>query len=71
MTRITIKNNGSVRIEGAFEIVDQDGNAFNLQGRTAVSLCRCGLSQNAPFCDGSHKDKFQSTIQAFELPPVK
>ncbi|MBX3102567.1 MAG: CDGSH iron-sulfur domain-containing protein [Bacteroidetes bacterium] len=71
MTRVTIKNNGAIRLEGEFEIVDQEGNVFNLNGRTAVSLCRCGLSQNLPFCDGAHKGNFHSPIQAFELPPAK
>ena len=34
---------------------DQDGNVYNLAGRTVVSLCRCGQSANKPFCDGAHK----------------
>jgi hypothetical protein len=41
-TKITINNNGSVKVEGDFEIVDMNGNAYGLQGRTVVSLCRCG-----------------------------
>ncbi|MBI3933880.1 MAG: CDGSH iron-sulfur domain-containing protein [Acidobacteria bacterium] len=69
-TKITIRNNASVRIEGDFSIVDQDGNEFGLAGRTTISLCRCGHSENKPFCDGSHKTKgFQSEIKARELPP--
>ena len=71
-TKVTILNNGSVRIEGDFEILDPEGNAFGLAGRTAISLCRCGHSQNKPFCDGSHKTSgFQSEIKARELPPPK
>ena len=53
--RITVMNNGSLRVEGDFEIVDTEGRAFGLAGRTKVSLCRCGQSKNKPFCDGSHK----------------
>jgi len=53
-TKITVVNNGSLRIEGDFEIVDQEGRPFGLAGRTKLSLCRCGQSSNKPFCDGTH-----------------
>ena len=52
-TKLTINNNGSVRIEGDFEIVDRNGDTYGLEGRAVVSICRCGLSKNKPFCDGS------------------
>ncbi|HEY2955261.1 MAG TPA: CDGSH iron-sulfur domain-containing protein [Candidatus Eisenbacteria bacterium] len=69
-TRITVMNNGSLRVEGDFEIVDQEGRPFGLAGRTRVSLCRCGQSANKPFCDSTHKTcGFQSVAVAFELPP--
>ena len=68
--KILVKNNGSLRVEGDFEIFDMDGNKFDVSGRTAVSFCRCGLSQNKPFCDSSHKHHgFQSEVKAFTLPP--
>jgi len=71
-SKVTIHNNGSIKIEGDFEIVDQQGQPFGLGGRTAVSLCRCGHSQNKPFCDGSHKTSgFSDTVVARELPPPK
>ena len=70
-TKLIISNNGSIKIEGDFEIVDTNGNAYGLQGRTVVSLCRCGLSANKPFCDGAHKEKFTHEAVAFELPPRK
>ena len=70
-TKMTVNSNGPLRIEGEFEVVDMDGNVYGLQGRTLVSLCRCGLSANKPFCDGSHKEKFQHEAKAFELPPKK
>jgi CDGSH-type Zn-finger protein len=70
-TKITINNNGSVKIDGDFEIVDMHGTAYGLQGRTIVSLCRCGKSANKPFCDGSHKGNFEHEATAFDLPPKK
>jgi CDGSH-type Zn-finger protein len=69
-TKITVKDNGSLRIEGDFSIVDAEGKEFGLAGRTAISLCRCGHSQNKPFCDASHKTAgFQSACKARDLPP--
>ena len=70
-TKITINSNGSSKIEGDFEIVDRNGNVYDLAGRTIVSLCRCGLSKNKPFCDGSHKEHFEHDAVAFALPPKK
>ena len=68
--KITVRNNGSLRIEGEFEIVDQNGNRFDLSGRTSVSLCRCGHSKQKPFCDSSHKALgWNSEVTAFALPP--
>jgi len=71
-TKIMPLNNGPLRVEGDFEIVDPQGNRFGLGGRTALSLCRCGHSANKPFCDGTHnKIGFQDQVQARELPPPK
>ncbi|HPN70006.1 MAG: CDGSH iron-sulfur domain-containing protein [Saprospiraceae bacterium] len=70
-TKITVLSNGSLRIEGDFEIVDVTGTNYELQGRTVLSLCRCGLSANKPFCDGSHKGGFDHDAVAFALPPKK
>ena len=71
-TRITVMNNGSLKVEGDFEVVDVEGRPFGLGGRTKIALCRCGQSQNKPFCDASHKTcGFTSQIVAFDLaPPV-
>ena len=70
-TKVIINNNGSIKLDGEFEIVDSQGQAYDLQGRTVVSLCRCGHSANKPFCDGSHKEKFSHEATAFTLPPRK
>jgi CDGSH-type Zn-finger protein len=67
--KITVRNNGSLKVEGAgFELVDQEGRPFGLGGRTVVSLCRCGKSQSKPFCDGSHNQGFESVCPARDLP---
>ncbi len=71
-TKITCMNNGPIRIEGDFEILDPTGAAFGLAGRTAISLCRCGQSSNKPFCDGTHnRCGFDSPVTARELAPPK
>lgn len=70
-TKLTINNNGSVKVEGDFEIVDSQGNSYNLKGRKVLGVCRCGLSNNKPFCDGSHRNHFEHEAIAFDLPPMK
>ena len=68
--KVTINNNGPIRIEGEFTITDMEGNLFGLAGRTVISLCRCGFSENKPFCDGAHKRQgFESACPARDLPP--
>jgi CDGSH-type Zn-finger protein len=70
-TKITVRQNGSLRVEGDFVICDYEGKEFDLSGRTSISLCRCGHSENKPFCDGSHKKVgFQSEVKARQLPPA-
>jgi CDGSH-type Zn-finger protein len=72
-TRILIKSNGSIKVEGDdFELVDENGNKFDLAGRTKISLCRCGQSSKKPFCDSTHKTcGFESVIVAYALEPKK
>ena len=67
VVKITIKPNGSYRVEapeGAVELVDINGNKYDLTGKPAFSLCRCGGSVNKPFCDGTHS---KIGFQAAEL----
>lgn len=68
---ITVNNNGPLRVIGSNIVIkDVAGNTFGLAGRTVISLCRCGHSENKPFCDGSHaRVGFQSEVQARDLPP--
>ena len=65
--KITVKPNVPFRVEapeGAIELVDANGTPYDLTGKTAFSLCRCGGSINKPFCDGTHS---RIGFQAAEL----
>lgn len=72
--KITVRKNGSLRIDdpnSVIEMVDGDGNQYDLTGKTAFSLCRCGQSSNKPFCDGTHnKIQFQANDTAPTIPKV-
>ncbi|MCH2095605.1 MAG: (4Fe-4S)-binding protein [Rhodobacteraceae bacterium] len=48
INRVTLNENGPLALQGNLEV---NGTAC-----TRATLCRCGLSDNKPFCDGSHKD---------------
>lgn len=69
-TKVTVFNNGPVKLEGEFTIYDAEGKPFDIAGRSVISLCRCGHSANKPFCDGQHKAQgFDSVCPARALPP--
>jgi CDGSH-type Zn-finger protein/uncharacterized Fe-S cluster protein YjdI len=50
---VTPHNNGPLQMTGAVRIMDAFGDTI-YQGDDTW-LCRCGGSQNKPFCDGTHK----------------
>ena len=68
-TKITVNNNGSLRIEGDFSMYDAEGKKFGLGGGTVISLCRCGPSANKPFCDGNHRNCGFQAAQVAVKPP--
>lgn len=51
--KVVPQPNGCLRIEGNLEIVS--GTGRTIDRTTKAFLCRCGHSNNKPFCDGSHK----------------
>ncbi len=53
--KLSIKpsENGPLLLSGNFTIISGNGRAA--WTGTQVALCRCGASNNKPFCDGSHK----------------
>ena len=68
---IKCNKNGPLIVRGDFELLDSDEKVFGLGGRKQLGLCRCGLSENKPFCDGSHKRAgFTSSVESKDLPPL-
>jgi len=51
---ITPRANGPYLIQGDFKMVDAKGNEYSVND-TVIALCRCGASENKPFCDGTHR----------------
>ena len=52
---IDVRENGPYKVTGPITIRDFEGREFVLPEGSAVALCRCGHSENKPFCDGTHK----------------
>jgi len=52
ITHINVLSQGPLIVKGNFNITDHDGNILETKDKAA--LCRCGASQNKPFCDGTH-----------------
>lgn len=45
---------GPLWVKGGIPIQSSDGTEYEVRNR--VTLCRCGQSDNKPFCDGTHID---------------
>lgn len=62
MANIKIMDNGPLFVSGNVELVDGEGNKMATKDQYA--LCRCGLSENKPFCNGAHSGNFESKVRA-------
>jgi len=52
---------GPLWVRGGITIESEDGKAYEVRNR--VTLCRCGASNNMPFCNGSHASiRFQDGL---------
>jgi CDGSH-type Zn-finger protein len=49
---------GPYWVRGGIPIVSSEGRAY--EARNRITLCRCGKSQNKPFCDSSHYSETHS-----------
>ena len=69
--RIKVLKNGPLEVTGAAALLDCVDAPYAVTD-DVVYLCRCGQSNNKPFCDGSHNHHgFRDEPQARDLPPKK
>jgi CDGSH-type Zn-finger protein len=59
---IKVMDKGPLFVSGDVEVVDAEGNRF--ESKDKFALCRCGLSNNKPFCDGTHSGDFEDCARA-------
>jgi CDGSH-type Zn-finger protein len=52
---------GPIWVRGGVPIESADGSTY--EPRNRVTLCRCGKSENKPYCDGSHWMNSQQKIE--------
>ena len=68
MIKIKVIKDGPYYLDGEgneFEIEDSSGSQIPSKSKTA--LCRCGFSNNKPFCDGKHREVgFKSEVVSKE-----
>lgn len=56
-THVEVRENGPLLVYGTLSITHRDGTMEKKNKTTA--FCRCGLSNNKPYCDGTHvKESF-------------
>ena len=64
---ITPIENGPLHITGTLELLDADGEL--IEKSEELYLCRCGQSNNKPYCDGQHKKVSFVESGVFIKPP--
>jgi len=52
-TRVQPRPNGPLFVRGDVQVIDAQGNVT--RKATRIALCRCGQSNNKPYCDLSHR----------------
>jgi CDGSH-type Zn-finger protein len=57
MAKATIKAqvNGSLQVTGPVQVESAKGDVKEFGEGEKTWLCRCGHSENKPYCDGTHK----------------
>jgi len=52
-TKINVMENGPLLVQGTLHIKNANGEV-EIKDKT-TAFCRCGASENKPYCDGEHK----------------
>ncbi len=52
-TKIEVLENGPLLVHGEITVIDSKGK--ETQKNKATAFCRCGGSENKPYCDGTHR----------------
>ena len=62
---VQVLDNGPLLVTGEFDLQDGSGGGMTKDEGRPIALCRCGQSDDKPFCDGSHKNcGFSSSVKA-------
>ena len=57
-TNVEVLENGPLLVYGTLKVIHKDGSS-EIKNKT-TAFCRCGASDNKPFCDGAHvKQNFE------------
>jgi uncharacterized Fe-S cluster protein YjdI len=51
-TKVEVLNNGPLLVYGTLKVTHKDGRE-EIKNKT-TAFCRCGASNNKPYCDGTH-----------------
>lgn len=51
-TKVEVMENGPLLVYGTLKVTDKKGNS-EIKNKT-TAFCRCGQSNNKPYCDGAH-----------------
>lgn len=67
--QVTLMTNGPLMVRGEVVITQPNGTVVRRPSR--VALCRCGASENKPYCDASHRRVgFSTADEAPEPEPL-
>jgi CDGSH-type Zn-finger protein len=65
LVEIKVRDNGPYKVTGPVRLIDADGGVYDVAAGVPIVLCRCGHSQDKPFCDAAHRSSgFESCPRA-------